>query len=471
MLEYTINIEQISMMLYFIKYLFIDIGSYYIFLRLSKENNNLKQNSIATIEIIVITYLYTLLRVKDEPIYSMVLLIIFITLIFIQKSKRSIGTAAVIAIVSLGISFSIFFISTAMNSIPNIIFHTQNRIIAIIGICITYLVIYLLFINNRRLKNGIISFSNPENYEQFDMIILNISTTILFFIELFRSCKETLTWKVGCNIVILSIIMFITIKKSFQVYYKQKLLMKQLEEADNEIINKQKEIEKLEQENLNFSKKSHSLAHKQKSLEYKLNQLLMNEEFSGELEIRDRLNEISKELYKNPIEDLTKTEITQIDDMLEFMQSECVKNKIDFNLQIIGNVYHIINNIITVEQLEILIADHIKDAIIAIKHTDNINKSILVKLGKIDGCYGLYIYDSGIEFEKETLKNLGKKPSTTHKDEGGTGMGFMNTFDTLNGCKGSLIIKEIGKPSKDNFTKIIMIKFDNKNEYKVESYR
>lgn len=71
MLEYTINIEQISMMLYFIKYLFIDIGSYYIFLRLSKENNNLKQNSIATIEIIVITYLYTLLRVKDEPIYSM----------------------------------------------------------------------------------------------------------------------------------------------------------------------------------------------------------------------------------------------------------------------------------------------------------------------------------------------------------------------------------------------------------------
>ena len=197
----------------------------------------------------------------------------------------------------------------------------------------------------------------------------------------------------------------------------------------------------------------------------------MNEEFSGELEIRDRLNEISKELYKNPIEDLTKTEITQIDDMLEFMQSECVKNKIDFNLQIIGNVYHIINNIITVEQLEILIADHIKDAIIAIKHTDNINKSVLVKLGKIDGCYGLYIYDSGIEFEKETLKNLGKKPSTTHKDEGGTGMGFMNTFDTLNECKGSLVIKEIGKPSKDNFTKIIMIKFDGKNEYKVESYR
>ena len=50
-------------------------------------------------------------------------------------------------------------------------------------------------------------------------------------------------------------------------------------------------------------------------------------------------------------------------------------------------------------------------------------------------------------------------------------MGFMNTFDTLRSCKGSLIIKEIGKPSKDNFTKIIMIKFDGQNEYKVISYR
>ena len=157
--------------------------------------------------------------------------------------------------------------------------------------------------------------------------------------------------------------------------------------------------------------------------------------------------------------------------MLKFMQSECIKNNIDFDLQISGNIYYIINNIISVEQLEILIADHIKDAIIAIKHSDNVNKSILVRIGKLEECYGLYIYDSGIEFEKETLESLGKRPSTTHKDEGGTGMGFMNTFDTLRGCKGSLVIKEIGEPSKENFTKIIMIKFDGGNEFKVESYR
>ena len=85
--------------------------------------------------------------------------------------------------------------------------------------------------------------------------------------------------------------------------------------------------------------------------------------------------------------------------------------------------------------------------------------------------FGIYVYDSGIEFEKETLENLGKKPSTTHAEEGGTGMGFMNTFDTLRKYKASLEIEEIGKPSKDNYTKILKIKFDGKKEYKVKTYR
>ena len=130
-----------------------------------------------------------------------------------------------------------------------------------------------------------------------------------------------------------------------------------------------------------------------------------------------------------------------------------------------------INNYVSKENLEILLADHIKNAIIAINYSNNINKSILVRLGDIDGIYSLYVYDSGIEFEVDTLQNLGKKPSTTHADDGGTGMGFMNTFDTLNKYKASLTIEEYNKPNKDNFTKLIKIEFNKKNEIKICSYR
>ncbi|MFQ9297125.1 MAG: hypothetical protein ACLR4X_01655 [Clostridia bacterium] len=453
--------------MYYFRLLVVNLGTYYIFLKIINGQKNRLANIIKMFFIFLVTFINLYVNVVTNNLTGTMITLLLLIVLF---DKVGYNTTSY-TIISFGISNLIFFLSVMISGIPGVLFRVYNFNISLVIIITIYILLLFLVMKSKRIKYGFSFLTSKSKNDYFDFVMISLSVIILFLIVVLKNNDFLITERMGIFVIMFAIIMFITIKKSFQVYYKQKLLMKQLEEAENEIINKQKEIEKLEQENLNFSKKSHSMAHKQRALEYKLNHLLMKEETSKELEIKTEIEKLSKELYQIPIEDLPSTEITQIDDMLEFMQSECVKNKIDFNLQIIGNVYHIINNIITVEQLEILIADHIKDAIIAIKHTDNINKSILVKLGKIDGCYGLYIYDSGIEFEKETLKNLGKKPSTTHKDEGGTGMGFMNTFDTLNECKGSLIIKEIGKPSKDNFTKIIMIKFDGKNEYKVESYR
>lgn len=453
--------------MYYFRLLVVNLGTYYIFLKIINGQKNRLANIIKMFFIFLVTFINLYVNVVTNNLTGTMITLLLLIVLF---DKVGYNTTSY-TIISFGISNLIFFLSVMISGIPGVLFRVYNFNISLVIIITIYILLLFFVMKSKRIKYGFSFLTSKSKNDYFDFVMISLSVIILFLIVVLKNNDFLITERMGIFVIMFAIIMFITIKKSFQVYYKQKLLMKQLEEAENEIINKQKEIEKLEQENLNFSKKSHSMAHKQRALEYKLNHLLMKEETSKELEIKTEIEKLSKELYQIPIEDLPSTEITQIDDMLEFMQSECVKNKIDFNLQIIGNVYHIINNIITVEQLEILIADHIKDAIIAIKHTDNINKSILVKLGKIDGCYGLYIYDSGIEFEKETLKNLGKKPSTTHKDEGGTGMVFMNTFDTLNECKGSLIIKEIGKPSKDNFTKIIMIKFDGKNEYKVESYR
>ena len=202
--------------------------------------------------------------------------------------------------------------------------------------------------------------------------------------------------------------MFITIQKSLQLYYKQRILIQDLEETKKELEEKKQEIEQLEKENLNFSKMSHSIAHKQKSLEHKLNELILKNETASEIDIKNRIDAISKELQIQTEVELSKTNIPEIDDMLKYMQSECNKNKIDFELQLKGNIHYMINNLIPKEDLETLLADHNKNAIIAINHTDNINRSILVRLGKIDENYGLYIYDSGIEFKPETLENLGE---------------------------------------------------------------
>ena len=301
-------------------------------------------------------------------------------------------------------------------------------------------------------------------------IVYSILIIIFSFIVL-TNYNESFTSALGFGFIIFSIMMFITIQKSLQLYYKQRLLVQDLEETKKELEDKKKEIKQLEQENLNFSKTSHSIAHKQKALEYKLNELALKNEIAEEIDVKNRLNNITKQISEEPEIEIPKTNISEIDDMLNYMKSECIKNKIKFEVQLNGNIYQMINNHITKEELEILIADHVKNAIIAVNYSNNSNRSILVRIGKIDGQYSIYIYDSGIEFEINTLHKLGKIPSTTHKESGGTGMGFMNTFDTLKKHKASITINEYGKPAKDNYTKVIMIVFNKKDEFNIISYR
>jgi len=331
----------------------------------------------------------------------------------------------------------------------------------------------IFFCNIKKFKYGFDFLKKNLNNEYMDVILLNISVTILFASILFSGSDIKLASSLFLGLVILYIIMFITIQKSLQLYYKQKMLVKELDETKEDLARAENKIKILEKENIEESKKRHTVIHKQKSLEYKIEEMLTKTEISTEeaAEVRERLEKLNKEIYtEKEVMELDKTGISSIDDMLKYMQSECIKNKIDFTLQIKGNIHYMVHNLVKEEELETLLADHIKDAIIAINHTDNANRSILVRLGNIDDIYSLYIYDSGVEFKPEVLENLGKKPCTTYASEGGTGMGFMNTFDTLRKHKASLIIEEIGKPTEDNYTKAIIIKFDKKNEFKVKSY-
>ena len=386
--------------------------------------------------------------------------------------KQRFAYSLLVTVISISINYAIFIFTMLVSFIFMAAFNIQNIYVGLVLILIIYFISICVFCRIKRFKKGFIFLQNNIGNEYIDILILNISIVILFCITILSNYNIISSNTFGFSLIIFAIIMFITIQKSLQLYYKQKLQERETAEIKEELKNKNKEIEELEKENLKLSKTNHSIAHKQKSLEYELKQLLLKNKIAEDNHIKDKIETISKEMQKETTAtELTKTNITEIDNMLKYMQSECIKNKIDFELRVNGNIHHMINKCIAKEELEILLADHIKNAIIAINHSENINKNILVRIGLIDGFYSLYIYDSGIEFEIKTLINLGIKPSTTHESDGGTGMGFMNTFETLRKHKASMIIHEYGKPSKDNFTKLIKIIFDNKNEYKLSSYR
>lgn len=407
--------------------------------------------------------------------FSGTLMLIFLmSIISASLTKKSIGYSIIMVTISLALNYALLFMAII------IVFTINSKIISISSDSINLCMIILLesamlcsILKSKRLKYGIISLQNNINNDYVELIILSISIGIIYMGMIIYDMQAFVVKDIICIFAIFSIIMFITIQKSLQLYYKQKMLIKELDETKEDLTRAENKIKILEKENIEESKKRHTIIHKQKSIEYKLEEMLTKTEMSTEevAEVRERLEKLNKEVYtEKEVMELDKTGISSIDDMLKYMQSECVKNKIDFTLQIKGNIHYMVHNLVKEEELETLLADHIKDAIIAINHTDNANRSILVRLGNIDDIYSLYIYDSGVEFKPEVLESLGKKPCTTYASEGGTGMGFMNTFDTVRKHKASLIIEEIGKPVKDNYTKVIIIKFDKKNEFRVKSY-
>lgn len=453
-----------------IKIPMIIIFTYYTNYKVSGQK--IKFNSWKSVYIIIVGILCGILRNYTNYLVSITSGIMIASMIY---SSENIINSILTTILSLSINYALEILAIIITFFIYRIFNVDYNNILKLGLIfgIQFILLFIFF-KIKRFKYGITFLQKNASDEYIDLITLNISVIILFFIIGISNSNYGMASTMAMEIIVSAVIMFITIKKSLNLYYKQKMLVKELEETKVELDKNKKELKELEKENLTFKKRSHSLIHKQKALEYKIQQMMMQTEISEEQagEVKEKLEKIGEEIYKEKENiELDKTGITEIDDMLKYMQSECNKNKIEFMLKIEGNIKQMTNNAVAKEDLEILLADHIKNAIIAVNHTENINRTIMVRLGKIDSIYGINIYDSGAEFERETLDNLGKKPSTTHSEEGGTGMGFMNTFETLEKYKASIIIEEFNKPSKDNYTKLISIKFDNQNEFKIKSYR
>lgn len=470
--NFMLQIPDISKIVYFLKICFMSTVTCYTAYKLTDNIIMFKKKLIKIIIInIVISYITTIIRYIFNLFISDICLIFILGCMQSIINKQKIGYSILLITIALAINYIILFLTTVLTFPINIFYNIKNDYINLMLIIIIYLILICLLFKIKKFKHGFLFLKRNIENEYIEIWVLNISSIILFSSIIFNSSNFQITRKLFIGFIIFSIIMFITIQKSLQLYYKQRLLVQDLEETKKELEDKKKEIKQLEQENLNFSKTSHSIAHKQKALEYKLNELALKNEIAEEIDVKNRLNNITKQISKEPEIEIPKTNITEIDDMLNYMKSECIKNKIKFEVQLNGNIYQMINNHITKEELEILIADHVKNAIIAVNYSNNSNRSILVRIGKIDGQYSIYIYDSGIEFEINTLHKLGKIPSTTHKESGGTGMEFMNTFDTLKKHKASITINEYGKPVKDNYTKVIMIVFNKKDEFNIISYR
>ena len=413
-------------------------------------------------------------------ILKIILICLFYSILLGKIFNITLEKSFISAILSISIAFATSMLSsiitfTAFSKLTKL-YYTN----IIIVICTSFLSIIftVLLFKFKKLKYGLPFIRNQhisENY--FGIFILVLNAIIIFTYFLIGSYSNIPIQYLIFGVILFALLMIMVIQKTFILYQKQKLQTQALKDYEQELTETKQKLSTALEEKQKLVKSNHEFYHRQEALNKKLDDLiankkiLTNSEFGEDLTyISDRLNTLSNEYVEKTkmLPKLDKTNIQEIDDMLSYMQSECDKNNIELLLKIECDIQHIVENYISISQLETLLGDLIRNAIIAINHCNNEFKSIMLVFGIKESNYEICILDSGIPFETTTLVNLGLQPASTHLDEGGTGIGFITTFETVNSCNASFVINEI---TNNNYTKSLEIIFDNKNEYVIISKR
>ena len=465
------------------KYFFINLLTCYICFKISNfKLLYTKQKLIVFSVSVLLSALLTFCSNFFHPSCTLILSYIVLSLLFFYITKNKLNYSFIVTLLSLSITLILYVVLifiTLLMSTPFPYINKQGPLILVFTMLLESLLVFLIF-RIKRFKKGFTFFQNKEY--NYDLILFLSGIVILIFINLGYYKNNTINHYslLGLTLILLS--MFLWIKEKITLHYKNLLtkdtienLQSQLDEQININENMKNEIEKLSKINHKFSSRIPAL----ELYVAKLSNKLANDENISDniLESKELINrlstEFSNELKINLENDflINKTGIINIDNILEYFYLECSNKNISFNVIVKNNIKDVVNSVIPLNLLETLIADMIKNSIIAIGYSSNKNPKILLQFDNTD-CFEFRIYDTGIEFEIDTLVNLGKERITTHKDDGGSGIGFVTTFETLEKTNGSFIIEEY-PPNNDNFeyTKCLIFRFDNKRNYIIRSYR
>ena len=228
----------------FLKILFFTIFNFFVSIKISdnKEYWNFKYKVIFLVCSLIIAIICKLIESLSSM--NVILFIVIFTAIFYSiVTKNGLGYSILVNVISTSINLIILFIATILTFIPHTILETENKYINLIIIILIYVIVIFLITKIRRTKNGIAILKKNKENQYFDMIILNISWIIIFLSIVIDNYKANSTSRAGIGFILFAIIMIVTIKKSLQLYYKQKMLIKDLEETKAELENKRKEVE------------------------------------------------------------------------------------------------------------------------------------------------------------------------------------------------------------------------------------
>ena len=181
--------------------------------------------------------------------------------------------------------------------------------------------------------------------------------------------------------------------------------------------------------------------------------------------------------YQNYGKRLPKTGISSLDAILGYMQRQATADGITFTLDLTDEGLSSVLEQAHMDcrQVSTILADLIENALIAVRHSNDKNGAVAVRMGRNEkDQFFLSVSDSGIPFAPEVLAHMGKKRITTHRDTGGSGIGLMTLFALLKEYRASFHLEDFSRKtdgcgSHGDFAKRVTITFDGADKTSVDA--
>lgn len=450
---------------------------YLIFIKIINIKFNFSQKFLIGIGFVVLTEIILLLckNVINEP-YKTAILILISSVFLSIISRERFEVILTAFILSYAVSYILFAFAITISAVILDQFEIFGNSVFIYIMACIWDIVFLALLSKVKTNINVLL---KKGVGGIGLIICGI---VFIFYSLFR---EDITyksfWLMMVGVALTGYGIFYWWKRETVIAHNDKV---------NEIINKRLQIQLDEKTDDNEKlQKAHdylaSTVHKddktldalQRAIENiiknsKQPETLMNSRIIlAEINVHKRQlsTDFSKNVHNGRV--IPSTGLLLLDAKFEILLEEAVESNIDFDLKINGKVKGLVQIIPQIDLINI-ISDLVKNAFIAIKHTEltNTYRSVLINIGMIEDEYELRVEDSGIHFDINTLINLGKQKTTTHADTGGSGIGFMTVFEIMNKTDASIIIDEYSS-NPNGYSKAVTIRCDDKNEYTIRSYR
>lgn len=409
--------------------------------------------------------------------HSRVVLLILVLAVFEWKVTKTKPYIALMAcILSVGISFGLFLISTLISSLVLVaLLKTPNELFVLFLSVIVQCICSIILFRIKRFQKGIL-FLHKKKTSALGVVLCGAIIVIISIIQNQVSAETGAFLLAGVGLCLMGL--FFWWHTGLSSLYKERLWNRNIDEYEKEMAEKDKLIRKLQEDNEAMAK----IIHRDNKLLPALRNSILQIAEDG------IISKSNSERLTNHVEELLEERTCVINhitfmnddsrempgsnifnDVLQYMGDVASKKGILYKASVEDGFAGLIENTISAMDLKTLCADLIENAIIATTYSEH--KQILISFGINRGLCEICVCDSGIPFELDTLINLGKKKCSTHIDEGGSGYGYLAIFKILRKYNASIVITEhIGKTKKD-FLKSIKILFDNKNAYIIRTHR